>query len=173
MPEHVSAQAIANKCKAFVRKIREGDFSMASQDACAPPQASGVKKTLSSVFFTLLTMFPCTAGSRRENVRRQNETSIACFPVRVIRIIHTDHAGCCTGTFSGHRRHFRETCAEGLSRRREALTFCRICSFTRPAGSGTLYHSLQRSFLQRGDESDHQQKKEDRGQEHGSGNDIL
>ena len=42
----------------------------------------------------------------------------------------TDHAGCCTGTFSGHRRHFLETCAEGLSRRREALTFCRICSFT-------------------------------------------
>ena len=159
------------------RKIREGDFSLASQDACAPPQASGVKKTLSSVIFTLLTMFPCTAGSRRENVRRQNETSIACFPVRVIRIIHTDHAGCCTGSFSGHRRHFRETCAEGLSRRREALTFCRICSFTRPSGSGKISFPAEKfpaeNPLQRGDESDHQQKKEDRGQEHGSGNDIL
>jgi len=30
MPEHVSAQAIANKCRAFVREIREGDFSEGS-----------------------------------------------------------------------------------------------------------------------------------------------
>ena len=40
MPEHASAQAIANKCKAFVREIREDDFSLTSQDACAPSQAS-------------------------------------------------------------------------------------------------------------------------------------
>jgi hypothetical protein len=32
------------------REIREDDFSLTSQDACAPSQASGVKKTLSSVF---------------------------------------------------------------------------------------------------------------------------
>ena len=59
LPQHAgarSAQAIANKCKAFVRKTRGGDFLLASQDVCAPSQTSGVKKTLSSVFFTLPTM---------------------------------------------------------------------------------------------------------------------
>lgn len=35
------------------RKIRGGDYSLASQDTCAPSQASGVNKTLSSVYSTL------------------------------------------------------------------------------------------------------------------------
>ena len=34
VPEHVIAQAIVNKCKAFVREIREGDSSLTSRDAC-------------------------------------------------------------------------------------------------------------------------------------------
>ena len=55
MPEHASAQAIANKCKAFVREIREDDFSLTSGDVCGPAQTSGVKNNASALFFTLFT----------------------------------------------------------------------------------------------------------------------
>ena len=44
------------------REIREDDFSLTSGDVCAPAQTSGVKKTLSSVFFTLCSSLSGTRG---------------------------------------------------------------------------------------------------------------
>ena len=51
------------------REIREDDFSLTSQDACAPSQASGVKNTVSTVFSRLPPM-PLVRAAREEKARK-------------------------------------------------------------------------------------------------------
>ena len=90
-----SAQAIANKCRAFVRKTREGDFSLASQDACALSQASGVKNLASARFFTL--QLGVTGGFDRPVFAVLSQPGyMRCDTLNTIRGYHISrHSLCC------------------------------------------------------------------------------
>ena len=60
MPEHASAQAIANKCKAFVREIREDDFSFASDGGlCSVTNLRSEKNAIERFFHS---SFPASSG---------------------------------------------------------------------------------------------------------------
>ena len=71
MPAHFHSMPEHEVRRHRQRKTRGGDFLLASQDVCAPSQTSGVKKTLSSVFFTLT----CSGMSGMRGSRQAEETN--------------------------------------------------------------------------------------------------
>ncbi len=50
------------------REIREDDFSLTSQEVCAPAQTSGVKNLVSTRFFTLRIQSPCSFRTGRQEL---------------------------------------------------------------------------------------------------------
>ena len=59
------------------REIREDDFSLTSQEVCAPAQTSGVKKMLSSIFFTLSDHAARQSGNARRKPARVSPMRLA------------------------------------------------------------------------------------------------